>query len=269
MKQNGRSCSLIISTYNWKEALELVLKSVLEQSLLPNEVIIADDGSREDTKELIGTYKLHFPVNLIHLWHDDIGFRRTVILNKALAISSSDYIVQVDGDCILHKNFIRDHVSSAMKNRYLFGSRSRIKETYLEDLFAKKKVNLKAISKGVQSRSKAFYAPPVSKFYNKKFDVLPDKLRGCNMSFWKADAIAVNGYNEDIIGWGREDSEFVVRLINNGILGKRIRYKGIVFHIYHPEESRDKLSVNDKIQQESIDNNLAWCTNGIDKYMQE
>lgn len=267
MKKSVLTSSLIITTYNWKEALELVLKSVLNQSLLPTEVIIADDGSREDTKRLIDEYKLKFPVPLIHVWHEDNGFQKSQILNKAIAISVSEYIIQADGDCILHKNFIRDHVESAVKKTYLFGSRSRIKETYVQDLFRKKKVDFKPVSKGLQNRTKAFYAPVISKFYYKRFNILPEKLRGCNMSFWKADAISVNGYNEDIFGWGREDSEFVARLTNIGVEGKRIRYKGIVFHIYHLEESREKLNKNDKIQQVSIDGKSLWCTNGIDKYI--
>jgi len=102
--------SLVISTYNWPEALELVLKSVLKQELMPNEVIIADDGSSISTKKLITKFKDLFTVPLIHVWHEDNGFQKATILNKAIAESSGDYIVQVDGDCIIHHKFIKDHV---------------------------------------------------------------------------------------------------------------------------------------------------------------
>lgn len=95
--------SLLISTYNWCEALNLCLNSVLRQSQQPDEIVIADDGSREDTKLLIADFSKKSPVPIIHVWHEDIGFRKTIILNKAIAKCSSDYIIQIDGDLILHK----------------------------------------------------------------------------------------------------------------------------------------------------------------------
>src|ERR1700712_962551 len=104
-------CSLVISTYNWPQALELCLKSVATQKHLPDEVIIADDGSGEETRLLIDKYKKDFPVPLLHLWHEDKGFRKTIILNKAINQSSFEYIIQVDGDVILEKHFISDHLN--------------------------------------------------------------------------------------------------------------------------------------------------------------
>lgn len=105
-------CSLIISTYNWPQALELCLNSVAVQKHLPNEVIIADDGSDDKTKSLIDQLKKDFPVPLIHVWHEDKGFRKTIILNKAVHQSTCEYIIQVDGDVVLDKHFIGDHLSS-------------------------------------------------------------------------------------------------------------------------------------------------------------
>ena len=106
----------------------------------------------------------------------------------------------------MHKNFVKDHVQLAFKGTYLYGSRARIKEVFLPTLFKNKKGNLNALSKGVKSRTKGFYSPVLSKFYYKEIYDLPEKFRGCNVSFWKSDFIAANGYNEDIKGWGREDS---------------------------------------------------------------
>ena len=89
----------------------------------------------------------------------------------------------------------------------------------------------------------------------------------CNTSFFKSDCIAVNGYNEDITGWGREDSELMLRLHNNGVKTRRLRYRGIVFHIWHTEKSKDRFELNDKIQQKVINESLTWCENGINKYI--
>ena len=115
--------SLIISTYNWPEALDLVFKSVLRQSLMPNEIVIADDGSSEQTKNLINSYKKLFSVPLLHVWHKDEGFRRSVILNKAVSLAKSRYIIQIDGDVLLHSKFIKNHINFMRPNAFVHGSR--------------------------------------------------------------------------------------------------------------------------------------------------
>ena len=96
--------ALLIPTYNWPEALELVLKSALLQTRLPNEIIIADDGSNDKTKSLIEQFNQKSKISIHHIWQEDDGFRKSKILNKAIATATADYIIQVDGDCILHKN---------------------------------------------------------------------------------------------------------------------------------------------------------------------
>jgi len=258
--------SLVITTYNWHQALELVLLSVKKQRVLPNEVLIADDGSTDETKTLIASFQKIFPIPIHHFWHEDNGFRKAVILNKAIANSNSDYIIQVDGDCILHENFIKDHLDLAVKNNYLFGSRVTIKKGYVTTLFNAKKITFNFFSPDIKKRTRALCIPILSSLY-KVTNKLSHKFRGCNVSFWKKDFIAINGYNEDFKGWGREDSELIVRMLNKGVLGKRLRYCGIIYHIYHDEKSRSRLELNDEIQQNSIANKLTWCTNGIDKYL--
>jgi glycosyltransferase involved in cell wall biosynthesis len=260
------STSLLISTYNWHQALELVLLSIKKQTVLPNEVLIADDGSTDETKALIASFQKIFQIPIHHFWHEDHGFRKALILNKAIANINSEYIIQVDGDCILHKNFVQDHIAFAAKNTYLFGSRVTIKKNHLTDLFKNKEIKFNLFLKGIKKRTRTLHLPILSELYGKTNE-LPHKFRGCNVSFWKKDIIAVNGYNEDFKGWGREDSEIIVRLINTGVLGRRLRYRGIVYHIFHNEKPKDRLELNDDIQQNSINNNLRWCTNGIDKYL--
>lgn len=260
--------SLIISTYNWPEALELVLNSVKAQLVLPNEVLIADDGSGEATKKMLAEFKSDFPVPLIHVWHEDTGFKKAVILNKAVAKAKNDYIIQADGDCILHPNFVADHLSLAKPGHYLFGSRVNIQKYFLDDLFAAKKTKFSALSKGIKKRTRAIHFPALSTLYKPK-SKFSKKFRGCNTSYFKSDFIKVNGYNEEFEGWGREDSELAIRFHNVGLLGHRLRYKGIVFHIYHHEKSKSRLEINNDIEQHTINNKVVWCVNGIDKYLDE
>lgn len=258
--------TLIIPTYNWPEALELVLLSYMRQTSFTDEVIIADDGSTEETGLLIEKFQADFPVPLKHLWHEDEGFRKGVIMNKAIAQAKGDYIIQIDGDCIMHKHFVEDHISSIEKNTYLFGSRVSLKEFSINDIFKRKQINFSIFSKALIKRGRSLYLPFLGKRYKRELP-MSKKVRGCNLSYWKGDYIAVNGYNEDIFGWGREDTELVVRLVNNNVFGKRLKFRGIVFHIWHNEFSKDRLSKNHEIQAETITNKVVWCDNGIDKYL--
>ena len=115
--------SLIISTYNRPDALALCLESVKRQTLLPDEVIVGDDGSRDETKQLIERFQKDFPVPLIHVWQEDDGFRLAMCRNKCIAKAKHEYIIQVDGDVILHTRFVGDHVASAQRGCYIKGGR--------------------------------------------------------------------------------------------------------------------------------------------------
>lgn len=262
------STTLIIPTYNWAKALELVLLSLKKQTQFPDEVIIADDGSTEETKLLVEEFQKDFSIPIKHLWHKDKGFRKTIIINKAIAESKGDYIIQIDGDCIMHKRFIEDHISEIEKETYLFGSRVSLKEYCVPELYKKKKIKFSFLSKALKKRGRSLYIPVFAKRY-KREPTMSRKVRGCNLSYWKQDFIDVNGYNEDITGWGREDTELIIRIMNNGIYGKRLKFRGIVYHIWHNEFSKDRLVENHKIQSETIKNKVVWCNNGIDKYLND
>ncbi|MGS2726645.1 glycosyltransferase family 2 protein [Psychroserpens sp. BH13MA-6] len=260
--------SLVISTYNWKEALELVLKSVLIQKEKPSEVIIADDGSTDETKVLIDNFRERFDIPLHHVWQEDKGFRKSMIINKAVAKAKGPYIIQVDGDCIMHPSFIKDHMRYAKKGVYLSGSRVSLKESYLKTLFKKQKLRFHMFSKGLKKRGRALYLPLLSKFY-KEDEGFNLKNRGCNMSFHRDDFIAVNGYNEDFEGWGREDSELGRRFHNYGLRNRRLKNIAIIYHIYHYEKPKDKLEMNHQMEVDAVQNKTVWCDHGIDKYLNE
>ena len=112
-------CSLVTPTFNWPEALELLLLSIEKQSILPNEVIIADDGSKIETRVLIERFQKTFPVPLLHIWNEDNGNQKPKIMNKAIAIARYEYIIEVDGDIIMHPDFVKDHFNTCPKRRLI------------------------------------------------------------------------------------------------------------------------------------------------------
>ena len=259
-------CSLITPTYNWPNALELLLLSVLNQTILPSEVLIADDGSREDTKKLIEDFQKKFPIPLIHIWHEDLKNRKPKIMNKAIAATNFNYIIEIDGDIIMNKNFIKDHLTFAEKGSYLFGSRVNIQEKLLPKLFSKKLIDFHFFSTGIKKRTRTIRIPLLMNFA-KTIDIRSSKLRGCNMSFWKDDFIKINGFNENLVGWGIDDSEMIQRMHNIGIKGKRLKYSGIAYHIFHTEQSKSNLEINNEIERQTTEKKLTFIEKGINQYL--
>ena len=258
--------SLIITTYNSPAALLLVLKSVERQSTLPSEVIVADDGSNKNTQELIKNFQLTTCLKIIHSWQKDTGFRASKSRNKAIAKSDGDYIVLIDGDVILHPKFIRDHIKNSEIGCFIQGTRVLLTEDATKDIFKRMSIIFSYYSHGIKNRKNAFHSDFLSKLFVKKKKYLTG-IKTCNMSFFKEDCVNINGFNNDFEGWGREDSEFAVRLLNSGILRKNLRFNAIQLHLWHTENTKVSLRQNDVILNSSINNNSKWCNNGIDKYL--
>jgi glycosyltransferase involved in cell wall biosynthesis len=263
---NQIKCSLVTPTYNWPNALELLLLSIKNQTVLPDEVIIADDGSKEETKKLIATFQKDFPVPLHHIWHPDNGNQKPKIMNKAIASAKFEYIIEIDGDIIMQKNFVKDHLNNAKKGLYLFGSRVNIKQSIVKQLFENKILTFDFFSKGIKNRTRTIRLPFFMKF-EKNHATRSKKLRGCNMSFWKSDFIKINGFNESLVGWGIDDSEMIQRLHNIDIKGKRLKQCAIAYHIYHPEQSKKDYSINDAIEKETTEKKLTFIEKGINQYI--
>src|SRR5690606_17586928 len=139
---------------------------------------------------------------------------------------------------------------------------------FLPELFAQRKVAYGFFDKGISKRGRNLHLPQLSGYYRESLE-LSQKVRGCNLSYWRDDVIRINGYNEDMVGWGKEDSELVVRLLNSGIKGRRLKFRAIIYHIWHKESSRGNYNVNFQIQEEAIQQKLTRCDNGIDKYLEK
>jgi glycosyltransferase involved in cell wall biosynthesis len=254
--------SLIVATYNWPEALRCCLKSVARQKVLPNEVVIADDGSGLDTRMIIDQIRLDFPVPIIHVWHEDLGFRKAEILNKAVRACSGDYIVQVDGDVILHKHFISDHHQAAEPGMFIRGSRARLTSPRTNKVLHGSERTLHFLSRGLLNKLNAIRLPQLSFIAHKK-KMCSRSVRGSNLAFWKKDFVLANGYNNDLQGWGHEDEELAARFINNSIIKKIVKLSAIQFHLHHVELKKDKEPIHTNVLKEVIVNKTKTCPNGF------
>ena len=263
-------CSLIISTYNWTPALNLCLKSVLKQSVLPAEIIIADDGSTEDTRHLIEKFCAETTVPVIHVWQPDEGFQLAKIRNRAIARSNYPYIIQIDGDLILHTHFIKDHLFIKQPGYFVSGSRVLLSPDTTHLLFQHNSIDIKEHNKGGKiflNRFRIrFLQKTLSRWY-KNSGKHKYYVKGCNMAFWKKDLETVNGYNESFTGWGKEDSELAIRLINAGIKKKFLKMGGITFHLFHKEAARSMELRNIDLMNEAIRLKQVIAKDGLNKYL--
>lgn len=257
------TASLIISTYNWPEALELCLKSILRQTVMPFEVIVADDGSNDDTKILIESYQHKFHIPVIHIWHEDLGFRLAEIRNKAIKNASGDYVIQIDGDVILHKKFIEDHLYFAKENRFTKGTRCLIGEKKSKELIKHKNINISPFNIDITFREHGIRFKNYYNLFDPKEKATSDGILGSNMAFFKKDFIAINGYNNDFEGWGAEDKELAQRFVNYGLKQRKMKFIGIQFHIFHPVADRKNHDIQMSHINELIKNKNYYCKNGI------
>lgn len=255
------SVSLIISTYNWPEALNLCLKSAGKQTRLPDEIIIADDGSKTATRVIVDAFKDELSIPVHHVWQEDLGFRKCMILNKAVQRASNPYIIQVDGDVILEPNFIKDHLSVAEPGTFVRGTRAHIKETLLQDMFQKERVEFSCLNKGIKNRFNAFRVPALAWLFTRKRSC-SRSVRGSNLAFWKRDFISVNGYSNELQGWGHEDEELAARLVHSGVLRKGLKLKAVQFHITHRIASRTQQSKHELSLRKTLQMKIKRCRNG-------
>jgi len=257
--------SLVITTYNWPEALEIVLLSILKQSVLPNEILIADDGSTKETKQLIKSYSSKFKSGISHIWQKDDGFQKTIILNKSISKANGDYIIQIDGDIIIHTHFIRDHIKMAKKGFFIHGSRTFLNKKTTKNAIKNSIINFSIFSAGITNRFNSLHSLFLSKSLSNKNKNLKG-TRGCNFSFWRQDFIKVNGYNEDMTGWGKEDTELSVRLMNSGLQKLKLKCLAVCYHLHHKISSKEGLNINNSILTLIINEKREICINGINKY---
>jgi glycosyltransferase involved in cell wall biosynthesis len=263
-------CSLIIATYNWPEALFLCLESVMQQVVLPNEIVVADDGSTDETKMVIEKFQQRSAVPIVHVWHPDEGFKLAQIRNKAFATAKCAYLIQIDGDLVLHKHFIADHLFLAKAHCFVSGSRVLLSEATTKALINNKSIEINTHTLGNNKNFfNGFRNRLVSRFLASRYKQKGSNkyyVKGCNMAFWKKDLQLVNGYNENFTGWGREDSELAIRLINAGIKKRFLKMGGVSFHLYHKEASREMEEKNVQLMKDAVTNKATWAPNGLNNY---
>lgn len=269
--------SVIVSTYNAEEWLDKVLFGYRRQTHADYEVIVADDGSRPQTRELIEAHAADYPVPLRHVWHEDQGYRRQQILNQAIPLARAPYILFTDGDCIPRRDFVAVHAIHARRGRFLSGGYCKL------GMEASKAIAREDIASGrafdmawLRPRDRVGFSNTLklgaTAFTGCVLDTVTTAratFNNCNSSAWKDDLLAVNGYDERM-QYGGPDRELGERLENHGIRGKQIRHRAVCVHLDHARsyKTAESLERNRAIRAYTRANKVVVTPYGIRKGME-
>jgi len=244
--------SIVVTTYNRDDALAAVLRSLAGQADPEFEVVVADDGSRPSTALLVETWKGRVGRRLEHVWHEDRGFRAAEIRNRAVLLARGSYIIFLDGDCLARPDFVARHRALAEAGYFVAGNRVLLSDAMTRKVLAERLPVerwpllrwLGARLAGGINRLAALLTLPLGPARLWRKDRW-EGVRSCNLAVWRDDLVRVDGFDADYQGWGREDSDLVVRLLRAGVARKDGNFATGVLHLHHKEFDRAALPDND------------------------
>lgn len=271
--------SLIISTYNQPEWLELVLWGLTVQTWPEFELLVADDGSDGRTRKVVEQFESSSSLSPIHVWHADRGFRKCTILNRAIEQADGEYLVFLDGDCIPRCDFLERHASLARPGRFLSGGAVRLTRPVslsvrLEHVLRGRVHEWKWLRSRGQPASRdavKLLNPPRQSGARSAFAGLLDAItptkptfNGGNASAWRDDLLGVNGFDERM-GYGGLDRELGERLENAGVRGRQVRHRCVCVHLDHPRcyANSSVQAFNDRLREQTRSTQATWTAHGI------
>lgn len=258
--------SLIISFYKRLDFLEIILQSLDIQSYKDFEIIIAEDNNDPQTVEFISKARLEHRFSIKHVSHEDTGFRKTRILNMAVKAADGEQLVFIDGDCLLHKNFLKEYNKAITNTHFCYGRRVFLSKKHTDIILRTKSIKkcnvLYALLYGGKSIGAGFYLP-----HKKNKDKQYRRILGCNWGIMKSNILSVNGFDEDYNRAGvGEDFDIDWRLKKHGLMVRSMKGKAIVSHLHHKlnYNPSDTEFVENMMAEKKV-KGLSFCTNGIKK----
>lgn len=264
--------SVIVSTYNRPAALERVLSALLSQSHPSFEVIIADDGSDQRTRDLVAMLAARANLCVKHVWQENEGFQAAKIRNKAVAIASGSYLLFLDGDCIPLKHFITKHCQLAQRHFFVAGNRILLSRELTDQVLSgvENPLHWSATTwlrhrlKGDCNRLLPLLCLPIPRVVNAKSW---HNVKACNLGIWRSDFVRVNGFDEQYRGWGYEDSDLIIRLLKNRVHKKSGHFAVPVVHLWHEQADRTSQTDNWQRLQACLTTQEIVATKGVQQYL--
>jgi glycosyltransferase involved in cell wall biosynthesis len=274
MRPPPMKIAVIPATYNRPDALAAQLEGYLAQDYPDFEIIVADDGSEADTREVIRHYQARARFRIDHVWQENKGYRAAIVRNRAVACSDADYIVYTDQDCVPFPDFLSRHARLAERGWFVAGNRLLTTRGFAERIFAQHlPVHEWSFGQWLRCRLRGDInrLQPLVRLPDGAFRKLhPRRWRGAktaNLAVWKSDLLRVNGMDEEYAGWGLEDSDLVIRLIRAGVRHKSGRFACPVVHLWHPEQDRGRLPENQRRLTAMLESNRVAARVGLSQYL--
>jgi glycosyltransferase involved in cell wall biosynthesis len=244
--------SVIVTTYNREDALDAVLRSLARQTDADFEVVVADDGSGPATATMVEAWAPKFGHRLKFVWHEDRGFRAAEIRNRALLASRGTYCIFLDGDCLVRSDFVAIHRQLAEPGHFVTGNRILLSQDLTAKVLAETLTPeewsfvrwVGERMRGGVNRLSALLHLPLGPLRRLRAGVWQG-ARSCNLAIWRADLDRVDGFDADYSGWGKEDSDIIVRLLHAGVRRKDGVFATGVIHLWHTEADRSQLTENE------------------------
>jgi glycosyltransferase involved in cell wall biosynthesis len=262
--------SVIVTTYECEDALAAVLRSLARQGDRNFEVVVADDGSGPRTAALIEQWMLRLGVPLSHVWHEHDGFRAGQIRNRAMLVCRGSYLIFLDGDCLARPDFVAVHRALAEPGWFISGNRALLSRSLTEAVL---RDNLEPEFWGYHrwlgqrlcgrvNRLAPMLRLPLGPLRKLRARVWR-AARSCNFGAWRSDLERIGGFDAEFSGWGREDSDLVLRLVRSGVRRKDGEFATGVLHLWHPEASRSRLADNDRMLGQAIATDRVQARSGV------
>lgn len=266
--------SVIVTTYNREDALDAVLRSLAHQTDSDFEVIVADDGSGPSTAATIDRWRANAGRRLERVWHEDRGFRAAEIRNRAILAARGAYCIFLDGDCIARPDFVAAHRRLAEPGWFVTGNRVLLSPALTEKVLREKLTPEnwsfggwlgERLRGGINRLSAIVPLPlgPLRRLRQKEWQ----GARSCNLAVWRSDLDRVDGFDASYSGWGKEDSDFLVRLLHAGVRRKDGTFATGVIHLWHPEADRARLSENERKLDAVVGGNAVRAQKGLSSLM--
>jgi len=262
--------SVVITTYKWPAALRRALEALARQSTLPHEVIVADDGSGDETRTLIRSLAHDFPVPLRHSWIEDRGFRVALARNRAIAASSGDYVLLLDGDMLAHPLFVADHLRAAQPGSFVQGMRVLATAEASARMLSGETAALGFFDPGLKRRRHTLRIPPLARLSLRLSQGQSEQaIKTCNQGWWREDLVALNGFDERFEGWGREDKDLAARAFHAGLQRRSLRFAGLATRLYPRERHEEGASPNDELLDDTRTSRRIRSPQGLDRHLAE